>query len=57
MDDLIIQIVKDPNLTYKETLASLYFLSILALYSGFYFYALAKKESQKDDLPTISYDD
>jgi hypothetical protein len=57
MDDLITQIVKDPNLTYKETLTALYFLSILALYSGFYFYALAKKESQKHDLPTISYDD
>lgn len=41
----------------KEGLATLYFLSILVAYSSFYFWALAVKGGQEDDLPTISYDD
>jgi hypothetical protein len=56
MDNLILQIVKDPNLSYKETMATLYFLSMLALYTGVYFYALSRKERKDDDLPIISQD-
>lgn len=55
MNDLILQIVKDPDLSYKETMAVLYFVSMLALYTGIYLYALSRKET-KDDLPVISQD-